>query len=172
MASRVFTEREQRRPEIQSNVSQARIDPEPEKSDELKTLWPGVHHDFAPQNRRAPSFYITLGFMGGAIISLVSVFGYSAISITVGINNGGNATTAVADAPKQVAQPTAIRTQGGGEVLVPATAQIQVQTGDTLAADRSAQLQARQPAFARRDLQDQQPAQRQRAEPRSKADLA
>jgi len=134
MASRVFTEREQARPEIQSNVSQARIDREPEKSDELEALWPGVHHDFAPQNRRAPSFYITLGFMGGAIISLVSVFGYSSVSNLVAHNNGSNATTAVADAPKQVAQPTAIRTQGGGEVLVPATAQIQVQTGDTLAA--------------------------------------
>jgi LysM repeat protein len=135
MSSRAFTEREQQRPEVQSNFSPARVEREEEKSDELEALWPGVHHDFAPQKGKSPSFYITLGFMAGAAISIISVFGYSTVSNLVAHNNNsGNATNAIADAPKQVAQPTAIRTQGGGEVLVPASPQVQVQTGDTLAA--------------------------------------
>ncbi len=135
MSSRAFTEREQQRPEVQSNFSPARVEREEEKSDELEALWPGVHHDFAPQKGKSPSFYMTLGFMAGAAISIISVFGYSTVSNLVAHNNGGgNSTNAIAEAPKQVAQPTAIRTQNGGEVLVPASPQIQVQTGDTLAA--------------------------------------
>ena len=135
MSSRVFTDRESSRPEIQSNITAPnRVEREPEKSDELEALWPGVHHDFAPQSRKAPSFYMTVGFMAGAFISLIGVFGYSAVSNVVAHKDNANPTTMVAGVAKQTAQPTAIRTQGGGEVLVPASPQIQVQTGDTLAA--------------------------------------
>src|ERR1700743_2398303 len=55
------------------------IETEAPKSDELEALWPGVHHDFEPSARRPASFYLTIGFMAGAVISLGGVFGYSAI---------------------------------------------------------------------------------------------
>ena len=56
----------------------ARITTEVEtpKSDELEALWPGVHQDFLHSPKRTPSFYLTIGFMAGAFLSMIGIWGY------------------------------------------------------------------------------------------------
>jgi LysM repeat protein len=50
--------------------------------DVLETLWPGIHQDFSHSVtvKRAPSFYLTLGFMGGAVIALILAGGFTVVS--------------------------------------------------------------------------------------------
>ncbi len=59
-------------------------EPEAPKTDELETLWPGVHQDlhqeFINPIKKTPSALLTVGFIGGAILSLFAVWGYSAFS--------------------------------------------------------------------------------------------
>lgn len=66
-------------------------EPEAPKADELETLWPGVHQDlqqeFIDPIKKTPSALLTVGFIGGAILSLILVWGYSAISGQVASNS-------------------------------------------------------------------------------------
>lgn len=109
------------------------------KSDELEALWPGVHHDFAHTPRKGPSFYLTIGFMAGAVISLGGVFGYSAVShLVASKNTPSNANVLVADVPANKAVPPApgvpgVAVRDGSEVFLPAAPTYKVQPGDTLA---------------------------------------
>lgn len=109
------------------------------KSDELEALWPGVHHDFGSPARRSPSFFLTIGFMAGAAISLVGVFIYAQVSHVVASNPQSKSVMVASGAETKASGTTsnASRTvtgQDGSEILVPATSTYQVQTGDTLAA--------------------------------------
>jgi LysM repeat protein len=133
MASKVFTERESRTP-----MPHAAPEPQGNHSpDELETLWPGLHHDLAAHSKKSPSFYIMVGFMGGAVASIVGVLGY--FSVTQLVAHAPSSAdkritmTASAAQDKQTQAPPAVRTEAGGEVVVPASNQYQVQTGDTLA---------------------------------------
>jgi LysM repeat protein len=130
MASKVFTERETRSEE-------APVSPVAHKADELETLWPGLHHDLSAPARKSSSFYLTIGFMAGAFISMLGVFGYFSATQLVAHNGTGEHRVVVASVPGSKAQAAApaaaVRTDAGGEAVVPASNQYQVQTGDTLA---------------------------------------
>ena len=117
------------------------------KTAELEALWPGVNHDFLAPSKRSPSFYLTLGFMAGAVVSLVGIWGYSLFS-------HGASATASADGAKKIVVAGAHGTFGvnaqiasergqastrspvvsSGEVITPLYASYEVKTGDTLAA--------------------------------------
>lgn len=110
-------------------------------SDELETLWPGVHHDLqkelAHPSKRQPSFYIMLGFMAGACVSLLGVWSYSAVSTTIA--NSGNKQILVAGANSkapgsQTAGEPAIEAKSidPNATLVPISSTYEVKTGDTL----------------------------------------
>lgn len=128
-------------PELEDNIDEF-VRP---KHDALDTLWPGVDRDFFQPNRRTPSFYMTIGFMAGAFVSLLGVFGYSFIShaLTTSASSDGAKKIVVAggqEAPKAQAaaasgSATAPRTTvvNGSEVIVPAYTTYEVKTGDTLA---------------------------------------
>lgn len=73
-AARVEKSMPPRREDINKFMESA---PEAPKADELETLWPGVHHDLTHTVKRTPSFFIMLGFIGGAVVSLFAVWGYS-----------------------------------------------------------------------------------------------
>jgi len=105
-----------------------------QKTDVLETLWPGVHHDFGhSQAKRPPSFYLTLGFMGGAIISLAAVWLYGVASpMVVGASKSAPApVVASKDAAATAVAPAGPRTNG--DTIIPSSPTYQVQTGDTLA---------------------------------------
>jgi LysM repeat protein len=108
------------------------------KPDELEALWPGVHQDFLHSPKRTPSFYLMLGFMGGAFVSMIAVWCFSGVAQLV--HGSGKVQTASAGGQGQVAQqvapPVATVPQGSdpGAVLVPAHPTVVIQTGDTLAA--------------------------------------
>ncbi len=108
------------------------------KTDELEALWPGVHQDFMHSPKRTPSFYLSLGFMAGAVLSMIGIWGYSAVSGLIASNpQPGRATVAVASATPAAGQTTqAIVPQGSdpNSVLVPAHATVTVASGDTMAA--------------------------------------
>ncbi|HMO20916.1 MAG TPA: hypothetical protein PKC98_08100 [Candidatus Melainabacteria bacterium] len=61
------------RPAVQEFLAS---EPEAPKTDELEALWPGVHQEFMPpiQVKKTPSFYIMMGFIGGAVLSLMMVW--------------------------------------------------------------------------------------------------
>jgi LysM repeat protein len=107
------------------------------KADELETLWPGLHHDLSAPTRKSSSFYLTVGFMAGAVISMLGVFGYFGATQLVAHNNTGEKQVVVAALPggsKQTFAPApAVHTEGSGEAVIPASNTYQVQTGDTLA---------------------------------------
>jgi len=132
MSSKMFTERDHKeQPEGPAHKADQHIE----------TLWPGVDHEFVPQARKSPSFYLCIGFMAGAVISIAGVFGYATISPMVAHAPSNNKhISVVADNFKSPTTPATATTAamhhdaGGGEVLVPAAPQVQVQTGDTLAA--------------------------------------
>ncbi len=128
MSSNLFNQR-------QMNVEENSADNEPPKTDELEALWPGVHHDFPQQgtNSKSASFYLSVGFAAGALLSILGIFGYFSVSQMV-----------TAKAPSATANQVLVATgvpagaQGGtatasGDVLVPSTTSYQVQPGDTLA---------------------------------------
>lgn len=131
MTSRVFTEREVRPEPVETS-------PSSHKADELETLWPGLHHDFAAPTRKSPSFYMTVGFMAGAAISIVGVIGFFSITQFAAHSGSGEKRVTVAAIPGQAAQqppaaPSTVSTASGGEAVMPAAPEYQVQTGDTLA---------------------------------------
>lgn len=104
------------------------------RTDELEALWPGVHQEFIQPVKRTPSFYMMLGFIGGAVVSLIGVWGYSAVSTQVAINQAG------ADKPIVVAkeeqkpeeQPLTSKNVDPTSDLVPISSTYEVKAGDTL----------------------------------------
>jgi len=117
------------------------VETEEQHSDVLEALWPGVHHDFeraASTSKRGPSFYLTLGFMGGAIVSMLGIWGFSAVSSVVA-SVGQSGDKQIVEAKGQPgAKPQAGAAQtaaapAGGEVIVPLATTYEVQSGDTLA---------------------------------------
>jgi LysM repeat protein len=126
--------RNQYEPEISSYAPEDAPPVRAQKHDVLETLWPGVHHDFGHgPAKRSPSFYLTLGFMGGAIISLAGVYLYGVASPMV-VGAGKSAPAAVV-ASKEAATATA-STAGphtNGDTIIPSSPTYEVQTGDTLA---------------------------------------
>ncbi|MBS1992054.1 MAG: LysM peptidoglycan-binding domain-containing protein [Cyanobacteria bacterium SZAS LIN-2] len=107
------------------------------RTDELEALWPGVHQDFLHSPKRTPSFYMMLGFMGGAFVSMFVIWGFAGVSSLMH-GNGAPQTASAAhtQAAQPVATPVAAVPQGGdqGAMLVPAHSSVTIQTGDTLAA--------------------------------------
>lgn len=109
------------------------VESEAPQSDVLEALWPGVHQDFthAHAPRRGPSFYMTVGFMGGAIVSMLGIWGFSAVSSVVA--------SAGTNKPQQVVATTAASGQQAapqaqaGELIVPSVSTYEVASGDTLA---------------------------------------
>ncbi len=101
------------------------------KPDVLETLWPGVHHDFSHNIhvKRPPSYYLMLGFMGGAIIALVGAWSFSVISSLV--SNYGKTNTTLAQPKTSTTQTAAVA--GASGVKIPLVSVYQVQEGDTLA---------------------------------------
>jgi len=118
--------------------SDATTEAEPEtppasKGDMLETLWPGVHHELTQQpSKRSASFYLTVGFMAGAFISLVAVWLLGTVSPMVTNVSKPSAPTVVTQNPKAIAGAPAA--QNPGDVIVPANPTYVVQSGDTLAA--------------------------------------
>lgn len=116
------------------------VEVETPRTDELEALWPGVHQDFLHTPKRTPSFYLTLGFLAGAFISMIGVWGYSAVTGMVAsssVNNGAaNKVVASSSAPQAQQQAAPSVPQGGdpNAVLVPAHATVEIGNGDTLAA--------------------------------------
>lgn len=103
------------------------------KTDELEALWPGVHHDFPQQNIHRPaSFYLSVGFAAGALISIVGILGFFSVSnmVTAKANSSDANKVLVAGIPAGAIQGSAA---AQGDVLVPSSTSYQVQAGDTLA---------------------------------------
>lgn len=128
MSSSLFNQRQM------NNLEETSSEHEPPKTDELEALWPGVHHDFPQQstNNKSASFYLSVGFAAGALLSIVGIFGYFSVSHLV----TAKATPATANQVMVAGVPAG--SQGGtatasGDVLVPTTPSYQVQPGDTLA---------------------------------------
>jgi LysM repeat protein len=111
------------------------------KSAALEALWPGVQQDFLHDSKKSPSFYLTLGFMAGAIVSLIGVWGYAIVSHTVIATTDSSKKIVVAGQPAEGgnvaavagASPTTTNV-GGNEVVTPAYPEWEVKSGDTLAA--------------------------------------
>jgi LysM repeat protein len=107
--------------------------PPASKGDMLETLWPGVHHELTQQpGKRSASFYLTVGFMAGAVISLVGVWLLGTVSPMVTSASKPSTPTVVTQNAKSATGAAPIQTSG--DVIVPATPTYEVQSGDTLAA--------------------------------------
>lgn len=136
MSSNMFHQRQNSEEAAQLHAAQAHHDP---KSDDIETLYPGVHHEFRghqdfhhqPQ-QKAASFYLSIGFAAGAVVSLITVFAFNSVShmVTAKGTSQDKVQIAANSAPSLTPMPGA---PAGGEVLVPAAQQYQVQPGDTLA---------------------------------------
>lgn len=120
------------------NFNRVAVEVDTPRTDELEALWPGVHQDFLHSPKRTPSFYLTLGFLAGAFISMVGIWGYSAVSGMVVANTapaGGNkVAAATAGTPSQT---VAVAVPQGGDpnaMLTPAHQTVEIGSGDTLAA--------------------------------------
>lgn len=122
------------------------------KAAELEVLWPGVGADFVHSSRRGPSFYLMLGFMGGAVASLIAVFGFSVVTgmvahspadrgIVVAQGNtsstsqmrSGFATAGGTNNAQPSTQPGVTTISGAADVVMPSVPTYEVKTGDTLA---------------------------------------
>ena len=103
------------------------------KPDVLETLWPGLHHqDFSRGVKKTPSFYLMLGFMGGALIALLITWGYSSVSSLFA--HFGKLPTGLSQAKlSSNEQELASAGSPSGEVLIPLVSSYEVQDGDTLA---------------------------------------
>lgn len=124
---------------IESNIDSVPSSTPKAHTDVLETLWPGVHHEFTqPPTRRTPSFYLTIGFMAGAVVSMLVVWTYSATTsfiassqsnqdkqIVVAQGKGGNKSDRADDA----SSPSA-----NGDAILPLVGVYEVSDGDTLAA--------------------------------------
>ncbi|PZM77949.1 MAG: hypothetical protein DKT66_27125 [Candidatus Melainabacteria bacterium] len=117
------------------------VETEEQHSDVLEALWPGVHHDFertASTSKRGPSFYLTIGFMGGAIMSMLGVWGFTTVSSVVANAGSGSQNKIVMAQGQQAGQQTgapqaSAPAAAGGDVIIPLASTYEVQSGDTLA---------------------------------------
>jgi LysM repeat protein len=126
MSSKLFSER----PSFEHEA----IEDSP-KSDELEALWPGVHHDFPqPTTKRSPSFYLTVGFMAGALLSLILIGGFLAIShfAMASKNDSPDKKVLFADGANTKSGSSAPASVTGTDVLSPSSPSYEVQPGDTL----------------------------------------
>ncbi len=114
------------------------VETEEQHSDVLEALWPGVHHDFertASTTKRGPSFYLTIGFMGGAIVSMLGIWGFSSVSSVVA-NAGQRPDKQIVQgqpSKDQASAPQTAQAAAGGDLIVPLATTYEVQSGDTLA---------------------------------------
>ncbi len=109
---------------------------ETQKSDELEVLWPGVHHELIPQAaKRNPSFYMMLGFIGGAVLSLAVVGVYSLASTKIAEGGAQKSVVIAKGATPAAAQSETMNsnTVDPSSVIVPVSSTYEVKTGDTLA---------------------------------------
>ena len=113
--------------------------PSQPKTDELETLWPGVHthQEFLlpPASKRTPSFYIMLGFMGGAIASLIVVWGYSlfANKLTSDTQKIANNIVVAKNPNAAIAQESAtVANTDPNAAVVPISNTYEIKSGDTL----------------------------------------
>jgi hypothetical protein len=108
------------------------------KSDELETLWPGVHRDhelnLVPAAKRTPSFFIMVGFMAGAVFSLLSVWGYSAVSsnLAKGADAANKQIVVTKGETTQPDQNIAVQNVDPNAAIVPISNSYEVKSGDTL----------------------------------------
>lgn len=109
-------------------------EPEGPQTDILEALWPGVHQEFAHPVRRPPSFYLTVGFMGGAAISLVAVWLYSTVPSVVAGFGKPNGNTVVAQVTSRGPATSGAAVTGSEDTVAPTQPTYEVQSGDTLAA--------------------------------------
>ncbi len=106
-------------------------------ADELEALWPGVHHELIQPTKRQPSFYLMLGFMAGAVVSLFSVWTYSAIASRVVASADNSKSIVVAGATTTKSQQPSdqtieVKSVDPNATLVPISNTYEVKTGDTL----------------------------------------
>ena len=103
------------------------------KPDVLETLWPGVQHDFSHSVnvKRTPSYYLTLGFMGGAVIALIVVWSFSIIS-SLFVSYGKQSTAFNSSKLNNV--PASEESSANTALRKPLVSTYEVQAGDTLAA--------------------------------------
>lgn len=112
------------------------------KSAELEALWPGVNHDILHGPRKSPSFYLCIGFLAGAVVSLAVVGGIAGIQHFAVASSGNKKEVIVAHAQGTAhggAQSSALVTtvvpsNGDPEVIIPLNPTYEVGNGDTLAA--------------------------------------
>ena len=109
-------------------------EPEGPQTDVLEALWPGVHQEFAHPVRRPPSFYLTVGFMAGAAISLVAVWLYSMVPSMVAGFGKSSGNTVVAQVTSKGPVTTGAVAPGSEDTVAPTQPTYEVQSGDTLAA--------------------------------------
>jgi LysM repeat protein len=112
------------------------------KSAELEALWPGVNHDFLHAPRKGASFYLTIGFLAGAVVSLVAVYGISAFTHVTAkdpakkeivVAHGAQSTAGGAQTSGGAVVTTVVP-NGEPEIIVPLASTYEVGNGDTLAA--------------------------------------
>lgn len=109
-------------------------EPESPQTDVLEALWPGVHHEFGNPVRRVPSFYLTIGFMVGAAVSLIAVWLFTVVPATVSGWFKPNTNVAVTQATTGVNIAQLSTQPLLGEPIKPIEPTYSVQSGDTLAA--------------------------------------
>ncbi len=113
-----------------------------DKTAELEALWPGVNNDFLPHhiNKSSPSFFLSIGFLAGAIISLAGVGIYSLLSHhNPSIQTTYKKVVVTRVSPglvnSTIAQVTTRNlSTGTAQVVVPIFPVYEVKSGDTLAA--------------------------------------
>lgn len=111
-----------------------------QNADELETLFSGVHQQhhldlggLLQTAKKTPSFYIMIGFMAGAVFSLLSVWGYSAVStqfVKANDNSSKEIVTKVQEAQKE--QHLVVQNVDPNAEIVPISSTYEVKSGDTL----------------------------------------
>ncbi len=103
-----------------------------QQPDVLETLWPGVHQDFSHSMtvKRAPSYYLILGFVGGAFIALALAWSFTTVSSL--LSNYGK-TSSILSQNKVASTTEAVDANSNTGVRVPLAPTYEVKEGDTLA---------------------------------------
>jgi LysM repeat protein len=108
------------------------------KSAELEALWPGVNHDvFHVGPKKGPSFYLSIGFAVGAVVSWIGVWAFSSISHNMASTPTQTKEIVVAQGKTagahQAAGAGTVSGDGQLGTIAPASPVYEVATGDTLA---------------------------------------
>lgn len=102
------------------------------KTAELEALWPGVNHDFLQAPRKTPSFYLSIGFLAGAVVSLLVCWIFAAFN-HVPANVSKLIDKKIFWAGGTSKSNQAVPQAAAGDVIVPAYPTYEVKDGDTLA---------------------------------------